>query len=147
MKKWVSLAVILVLAIVTRGLVLALFACVPLADLYFEVHRDRRRKWTPWPLTRRTWRALFVSKPRAPAITYAPPPSEVPAPTGRRHSRHIPQDVKVAVAVRDGGRCRQCGSAEDLQYDHVYPWSRGGTPTVDNIQLLCGQCNRRKSAS
>jgi len=145
-KKWVSLAVILVLIIISRGLILTLFTVVPIADLYLEMTRDHRYKWTPWPLTRRTYRALFVSKPRTPPVTYAPPPSELPAPAGRRQSRHIPQAVKVAVAARDGGRCRQCGSDEDIQFDHVYPWSRGGTPTVDNIQLLCGRCNRSKSA-
>jgi hypothetical protein len=72
---------------------------------------------------------------------------EIPAnaPVGERNTRTIPQDVKVAVAARDGGRCRQCGSAEDIHFDHVIPWSRGGANTVNNIQLLCGTCNRAKS--
>jgi hypothetical protein len=68
------------------------------------------------------------------------------APTGERNSRVIPQDVKIAVAARDGGRCRQCGSSQDLHFDHVIPWSKGGANTVNNIQLLCGPCNRRKGA-
>jgi 5-methylcytosine-specific restriction endonuclease McrA len=57
-----------------------------------------------------------------------------------------PQDVKIEVAVRDGGRCRQCGSNKELHFDHVIPWSKGGRNTVDNIQLLCRTCNRRKGA-
>jgi len=69
-----------------------------------------------------------------------------PAPVGERNTRTIPQDVKIAVAARDGGRCRQCGSAQDLHFDHVIPWSKGGANTVQNIQLLCGPCNRRKGA-
>jgi HNH endonuclease len=69
-----------------------------------------------------------------------------PAPVGRRNSRTIPQDVKIAVAARDGGRCRQCGSTEELHFDHVIPWSKGGANTVDNIQLLCGYHNRLKGA-
>jgi hypothetical protein len=68
------------------------------------------------------------------------------APLGERNSRYISQDVKIAVSARDGGRCRQCGSTQDLHYDHVIPWSRGGTNSVANIQLLCGPCNRRKGA-
>jgi hypothetical protein len=61
-------------------------------------------------------------------------------------SRTIPQWVKIAVAARDGGTCRQCGSNYELQYDHIIPFSRGGSSTdVNNIQLLCGRCNRRKS--
>ena len=39
-----------------------------------------------------------------------PAPNSIPAPTGQRVRRAIPQDVKIAVSVRDGGRCRQCGS-------------------------------------
>ena len=62
------------------------------------------------------------------------------------HSRSIPQWVKIAVATRDGGKCRRCGSAYDLQYDHIIPFSRGGkSDDVNNIQLLCGRCNRLKS--
>jgi HNH endonuclease len=68
------------------------------------------------------------------------------APVGERNPRSIPQDVKVAVAVRDGGQCRQCGSSTDLHFDHVIPWSKGGANTMANIQLLCGPCNRRKGA-
>jgi hypothetical protein len=68
------------------------------------------------------------------------------APVGERNTRSIPQDVKIAVAARDGGRCRQCGSATKLHFDHVIAWSKGGANTVANIQLLCGPCNRRKGA-
>jgi 5-methylcytosine-specific restriction endonuclease McrA len=63
-----------------------------------------------------------------------------------RRSRAIAQDVKIEVAARDGGRCRQCGSNKELHFDHVTPWSKGGANTADNIQLLCGTCNRRKGA-
>ena len=65
---------------------------------------------------------------------------------GERNSRVIPQDVKIAVTVRDQGKCVQCGATEDLHFDHKIPWSRGGTNTINNIQLLCGPCNRRKGA-
>ena len=73
-------------------------------------------------------------------------PSLKPASTVERNTRAIPQDVKIEVAVRDGGRCRQCGSNKELHFDHVIPWSKGGPSTVANIQLLCGTCNRRKGA-
>ena len=80
-----------------------------------------------------------------PVVT-PPAPSRVPAPVGERARRSIPQDVKIAVSARDGGRCRQCGSTAQLHFDHVIPISRGGANTVANIQLLCGACNRAKGA-
>lgn len=73
----------------------------------------------------------------------APPARGAP---GERNSRVVPQDVRIAVSARDRGKCVQCGSAENLEFDHKIPWSRGGTNTVNNIQLLCGSCNRRKGA-
>lgn len=74
------------------------------------------------------------------------PPRAVPEPVGERHTRRIPQDVKIAVSARDHGRCRQCGSTEKLHFDHVIPASKGGANTMANIQLLCGRCNRAKAA-
>jgi HNH endonuclease len=60
-------------------------------------------------------------------------------------SRYISHPVKQEVFERDGGQCVKCGSTRDLQYDHVIPYSRGGSNTAANIQLLCGDCNRAKS--
>ena len=63
-----------------------------------------------------------------------------------RRSRGIPQPVKIAVVTRDGGKCRRCGSIQDLQYDRIVPNSRGGSSTdVNNIQLLCGKCSSLRS--
>lgn len=64
-------------------------------------------------------------------------------PRGRRVP--IPREVRRAVFERDGGKCTECGSTFDLQYDHVIPVALGGATTVENLQLLCADCNLRKS--
>jgi hypothetical protein len=58
----------------------------------------------------------------------------------------IPDDVKVFVWNRDGGRCVACGGKERLEFDHVIPLARGGANTARNLQLLCEGCNRSKGA-
>ena len=58
----------------------------------------------------------------------------------------IPDDLKQYVWLRDEGRCRQCGNRHELQYDHIIPVSMGGSTTAENLQILCGPCNRRKGA-
>lgn len=60
--------------------------------------------------------------------------------------RPIAREVRLVVWQRDGGRCAECGSGFDLQYDHVIPHALGGADTVANLQLLCGDCNRAKGA-
>jgi stress response protein SCP2/5-methylcytosine-specific restriction endonuclease McrA len=59
-------------------------------------------------------------------------------------SRHIPQDVRLAVWQRDGGQCVQCKDTSYLEFDHVIPHSKGGANTLGNVQLLCRGCNLAK---
>ena len=62
-------------------------------------------------------------------------------------SRYISQTTKKVVYSRDGGVCQCCGGYEYLEYDHISPYSCGGSNDVLNIQLLCRKCNRSKSNS
>ncbi len=57
---------------------------------------------------------------------------------------HVPAHVKRAVWQRDGGRCQApldgggvCGSAHQVELDHVVPRGRGGPSTVENTRNLC----------
>jgi 5-methylcytosine-specific restriction endonuclease McrA len=59
----------------------------------------------------------------------------------------IPRDIRRAVWDRDGGACVQCGEQFELQFDHVIPLALGGANTVENLQVLCGDCNRTKGAT
>ncbi len=59
----------------------------------------------------------------------------------------IARDVRLAVWERDGGRCVECASDFELQFDHVIPVVLGGATSVQNLQLLCATCNRAKGGS
>ena len=44
--------------------------------------------------------------------------------------------------------CPICGESheyEDMEGDHITPWSQGGKTTPDNLQMICKSCNRKKS--
>lgn len=70
---------------------------------------------------------------------------EPPAPPGPKR-RPISPKVRFLVFDREGWRCVQCGSVEDLTLDHIYPWSLGGSDNEDNLQTLCKPCNSSKGA-
>jgi len=59
----------------------------------------------------------------------------------------IPDDVRMFVWQRDGGKCVRCGGREKLEFDHIIPVADGGSSTERNVQLLCEPCNRSKGRS
>lgn len=67
------------------------------------------------------------------------------APQDLRHDRMIPSDVKLTVWKRDGGKCVKCQSKDNLHFDHIVPFSKGGTSLIaENIQLMCARHNLEK---
>ena len=55
---------------------------------------------------------------------------------------------KLAAYERQGGICADCGKHFELsqmEADHITPWCDGGRTIADNCQMLCRECNRRKS--
>jgi len=59
-------------------------------------------------------------------------------------TRFIPKKVKEEVLARDNWQCVMCGKKEGLQFDHIIPYSKGGSNTSENLQILCASCNRKK---
>ncbi len=61
------------------------------------------------------------------------------------HNRLIPSSVKLEVWKRDKGKCTKCGSTDNLHFDHIIPYSKGGSSLVaENIQILCARHNLEK---
>ena len=68
-----------------------------------------------------------------------------PVPANPIRRRVIPTPVKLEVWQRDGGRCVECGATDELHFDHIVPYSKGGSSLVgDNVQLLCARHNLAK---
>jgi hypothetical protein len=60
-------------------------------------------------------------------------------------TRVIPSAIKQAVWLRDGGKCTVCGASDELHFDHVIPFAKGGSSLITgNIQLLCARHNLQK---
>lgn len=62
--------------------------------------------------------------------------------------RAFTENQKRAAYERQGGICPKCGNhfaLKEMQGDHITPWSKGGKTNAENCQMLCADCNRRKS--
>lgn len=64
------------------------------------------------------------------------------------HSKSdVPSARKKAIKKRDGYKCQYCGSKfdeEELEVDHIYPRSMGGSNHPQNLMTLCSDHNRKK---
>jgi hypothetical protein len=68
-----------------------------------------------------------------------------PIPTNPTPRRIIPTHVKLEVWKRDAGKCVTCAATTELHFDHILPFSAGGTSlTAANVQLLCARHNLQK---
>lgn len=57
------------------------------------------------------------------------------------------QFSRANIYARDNYTCQYCKEScktDDLTFDHVVPFSRGGLRTWDNIVTCCIDCNRKK---
>ena len=64
-----------------------------------------------------------------------------------RIRENIPDHVKMFVWSRDDGKCVECGSKKNLEFDHIIPHSKGGSDMARNLQILCDRCNRKKGSN
>jgi 5-methylcytosine-specific restriction endonuclease McrA len=66
----------------------------------------------------------------------------------KHKTKRIPNErLKVQVLMRDGNKCRLCGitlTGENIHFDHIFPWSKGGETVLDNLQILCAPHNLAK---
>ena len=60
--------------------------------------------------------------------------------------RAFTESMRRAAYERQKGICPLCGGTFDaMEADHIVPWSEGGKTTSSNLQMLCRECNRKKS--
>ena len=87
---------------------------------------------------------------RAPEVKKENVPVSFDRPRNEDRSRYIPVSVRRATYTRSQGQCefvdtqtkRRCESRYALQFDHRYPYAKGGQTTKQNIRHLCPNHNR-----
>ncbi len=68
--------------------------------------------------------------------------------------RSFSDNQKSAMYEKQGGRCanKNCPKGTknfqiyEMEADHITPWSEGGKTEIENGQMLCRECNRKKSS-
>lgn len=109
-------------------------------------------RWGTW---RKTLAEAFVKRVNSDSPEMTPTPeikikrSSTNIKT-KRGPRDIPLSLRYKVLVRDNFRCKICGQspakdiATSLHVDHLYPWSKGGPTSLENLRTLCSDCNLGK---
>ena len=62
--------------------------------------------------------------------------------------RAFTESQKRSAYEKQNGICKNCGKhfdIKEMEADHITPWHAGGKTSIDNCQMLCKDCNRRKS--
>lgn len=65
----------------------------------------------------------------------------------RRITRSIPRSIQFKVLLRENQVCSICKkpvSPDEIHFDHIIPWSKGGPTEESNIRLLCSECNQKR---
>lgn len=65
----------------------------------------------------------------------------------RNRNRNISFATKARVARRDNNTCQLCGKQlldREIEFDHIIPFSKGGSSDESNIRVTCHKCNRNK---
>jgi 5-methylcytosine-specific restriction endonuclease McrA len=55
----------------------------------------------------------------------------------------VPRAARRQAMQRDGNRCVECGSTQDLQVHHIVPRREGGSHELSNLITLCAACHER----
>ena len=76
------------------------------------------------------------------ARTDIPRRTDIAAPKNYRQNKHV-------LYGEQEGCCAGCAMDfpfKIFEVDHMVPQSRGGTDHLENLQLLCGHCNKVKGS-
>lgn len=127
-------------------------------------HYRKEMKGLPWGLFyNEYWHADIDTKAINEEIDRLMADSEVTSKSGiyayvlDRKEKHLnlrtfDDDVKRTVYERQRGFCvdPKCPNPskhfeiEEMEADHITPWHLGGRTVMENCQMLCRECNRRK---
>jgi 5-methylcytosine-specific restriction endonuclease McrA len=77
--------------------------------------------------------------------------------SNKEHPRYISGDIRQFVLSEFENNGRMCNGVKGktkshklakntpIEFDHILPYSKGGSNSYQNIQILCEECNRLKS--
>lgn len=61
---------------------------------------------------------------------------------------HIAPFTRMGILLREKGKCAYCHTPlkrKDLTFDHIYPRSKGGDTSWQNVVASCQSCNSKKA--
>lgn len=60
----------------------------------------------------------------------------------KNRKRRVSKTLRKKIFDRDGNKCINCGSINNLTIDHIVPIRKGGVSVESNLQTMCFNCNQ-----
>lgn len=112
------------------------------------------RRWGGWRAALSAFVKHINESPELRTQPAQPAPPSIFQRDTPTNAEPVPRSISLAlrylVLVRDKFRCVICGASPakdgtvELHVDHIFPWSRGGQNTEENLRTLCFKCNLGK---
>lgn len=95
-------------------------------------------------MTQRGWVAVDALVPGVDYMVTEELSGELVNPGNKRRDCDVADVIARRYHVKT--ECARCGATENLECDHIIPVNAGGTHDADNLQTLCCECHKEKSA-
>ena len=119
----------------------------------FEKYREGNGCFSDEEIIKQLFKLLDIKKNDSDKENIIGPNIKTVKVTSVKKSRYIPTLLKLTIKNRAGNCCEyisplshnRCIEKRNLEFDHIQPFAKGGSSSIQNLRLLCKTHNQRMS--
>ena len=115
-----------------------------LLDMFTECFVNIKREWLDDDISWNMMKEWVFAEAKEDVLKHIFNEVKKRIPEVKTRTRGIPAKIRYDVYLRDNGSCVLCGEDENIEFDHIIPFSKGGAHSIENLRVLCRKCNRSR---